>query len=246
MILNSGIWIQNHRKWFWIQGFEFKIAEYDIEFRDLNSKSQNLILNSVIWIQNHRLWYFEFRESVVWIQGHNRLQAQIFLLSWKFMIEHHIIHMHIYDSMCSCSVWYTCKVLVYTSPVECSHVITACKWWAAANGSGKPVYHWRHYFGWWWRCSSHRFWIWCASQMGITMYTSHLHIAFASLCSGRWLAFASFCSGLWFCPTEGYCLYRLLKDMPMLQHHLQNQLLVAAIFFDFCKNILRCNWRFFF
>ena len=161
------------------------------------------------------------------------------------MIEHHLIHMHIYNSMCSCSVWYTCKVLVYTSPVECSHVITACKWWAAANGSGKPVYHWRHYFGWWWRCSSHRFWIWCTSQMGITMYTSHVHIAFASLCSGRWLAFASFCSGLWFCPTEGYCLYRLLKDMPMLQHHLQNQLLVAAIFFDFCKNILRCNWRLF-
>ena len=172
MILNSGIWIQNHRKWFWIQGFEFKIAEYDIEFRDLNSKSQNLSLNSVIWIQNHRLWCFEFRDSVVWIQGHNRLQAQILLLSWKFMIGHHIIH------MCSCSVWYTCKVLVYTSPVECSHVITACKWWAAANGSGKPVYHWRHYFGWWWRCSSHRFCIWCTSQMGITMYTSHLHIAF--------------------------------------------------------------------
>ena len=144
LILNSGAWIQNHRKWFWNQGFEFKIAEFDFEFRDLNSKSLNLILNSVIWIQNHRLWYFEIRVSVVWIQGHNRLQAQILLLSWKFMIEHHIIHMHIYNSMCSCSVWYTCKVLVYTSPVEWSHVITACKWWAAANGSGKPVYHWRH------------------------------------------------------------------------------------------------------
>ena len=76
------------------------------------------------------------------------------------------------------------------------------------------------------------------------VYFTFAH-SFSSLCSGRWLAFASFCSGLWFCPTEGYCLYLLLKDMPMLQHHLQNQLLVAAIFFGFCKNILRCNWRLF-
>ena len=47
-------------------------------------------------------------------------------------------------------------------------------------------------------------------------------------------------------PTEGYSLYRLLKDMPMLQHYLQIQLLVAAFFFNFCKKILCCNWICFF